>query len=551
MRQAIGTGRRFGFGFRALRGVLTIVLLAGCGNSRELAALAGPLDRPSSPQAATGSAGLAGAPSESAPLSLSFLTGTALPGPYEDTLVWSEYEKKTNVRAKFDLVPFEYLEAARNLALTDGSYPDAFYAARLSARELDRYGRQGILLPLNDLIDRYAPNFKKLMERYPEIRKGLTMSDGRIYSLPSFYDPEDFPMLIGVPLWVNRDWLDRLGMDEPVTVGQWYDYLKAVKKTDLNGNGRPDEIPFSDNGIGDLINQLKGAWGLGNRGLGHPLVDVDPKTSGLRFIKTSPEYRELLEFANRLYRENLIDKEIFTLDYDALLAKGQDGLLGSTIVPNPQTLMGRSEFVGLGALEGPRGDRLYSQVKTPMAHVGAFAITDKNPDPAATMRWIDYFYGEEGATFFFMGLEGVTYEKTEDGEWRYVAEITDNPDGLTQEQVLRKYVTWMGGSYPGYVRERYFKGSETLPNFAEAAGKAKPYAVRDLWYAFNFDEAEQETMGSVGRRIETYVAEMERGFVGGSVPLSYWDRYVRNVEDMGLAEYMRAYESAYERYRKA
>ena len=27
------------------------------------------------------------------------------------------------------------------------------------------------------------------MEEYPDIRKGLTMPDGNIYSLPSFYDP--------------------------------------------------------------------------------------------------------------------------------------------------------------------------------------------------------------------------------------------------------------------------------------------------------------------------------------------------------------------------
>ena len=78
--------------------------------------------------------------------------------------------------------------------------------------------------------------------------------------------------------------------------------------------------------------------------------------------------------------------------------------------------MGRKEYIGLGALKGPHGDQLYSHVKVPMVHVGAFAITDKNPNPEATIRWMDYFYGDEGAQFYFMGKEGETFTKNADGQ---------------------------------------------------------------------------------------------------------------------------------------
>ncbi|WP_233568024.1 extracellular solute-binding protein [Cohnella faecalis] len=209
-----------------------------------------------------------GMPLLNEPYSLTFFTGSALSNRYEDTLVWSKYADMTNITVRFELVPFDALAAKRNLALSDESYPDVFYSARLSPKELDTYGRQGVLIPLDDLIEQYAPHFSKLMEQYPDIRKGLTMSDGHIYSLPSFYDPNMLSMLIGVPLWVNKSWLDKLEMPEPTSIEQFYNYLKAVKSTDLNGNGIHDEIPYSDNGITDLINQLKGAWGLGTRGWG-------------------------------------------------------------------------------------------------------------------------------------------------------------------------------------------------------------------------------------------------------------------------------------------
>ena len=137
-------------------------------------------------------------------------------------------------------------------------------------------------------------------------------------------------MLIGTPLWINQDWLDQLGMKEPETTEEFYAYLKAVKETDLNGNGQHDEVPFAATGITGIIDHLKGSWGLGTSGLGHKFVDVDPDTGKLRFTKAQPEYKEMLEFLNKLYKEGLLDKEIFTIEGGALNAKGQEGLLGST-----------------------------------------------------------------------------------------------------------------------------------------------------------------------------------------------------------------------------
>lgn len=524
--------------------VIAASLMAGCSSGGDETA-----DKGSTPKAVS-NLNETGMPVVNEKIELDFFTGkwNGNSSNYDDVLVWKKYQEMSNIDVNFNLVPFESLTEKRNLALAGGDYPDVFYSARVGSAELTRYGPQGVFIPLNDLIDKYAPNFKKLMEENPDIRKGLTMPDGNIYSLPSFYDPDFLSMLIGTPLWINEDWLKQLNMEEPKTIDEFYNYLKAVKETDLNGNGKNDEIPYGGTGITSIIDQIKGAWGLGTKGLGHKFVDVDPDTNELRFTKTLPEYKEMLQFMNKLYSEGLIDKEIFTIESSALNAKGQADLLGSTIVPNPDTVMGKDNFIGLGALEGPHGDKLYSHVKVPMVHVGAFAITDKNEHPEATIRWMDHFYGQEGATFFFMGEEGTTYNKNADGELEYIQEITNNPDGLTMDQALTKYFTWTGGSYPGYVKEEYFKGSETLPNSMEAADKAEPDAVEDIWYNFNFTNEETEFMSSVGKDIQDYIGEMEAKFVNGSASFDQWEEYVNTIEKMGLEEYMKIYQAAYGRY---
>jgi len=524
--------------------VITAGLMAGCSSGGNDTA-----DKASTPQQVS-NLNETGLPIVKEKIALDFFTGkwNGNSSNYDDVLVWKKYQEMSNIDVNFNLVPFESLTEKRNLALAGGDYPDVFYSARVGSSELTRYGPQGIFIPLNDLIDKYAPNFKKLMEENPDIRKGLTMPDGNIYSLPSVYDPNFLSMLIGTPLWVNEDWLKQLKMEEPKTIDQFYTYLKAVKETDLNGNGKKDEIPYGGTGITSIIDQIKGAWGLGTKGLGHKFVDVVPDTNQLRFTKTLPEFKEMLQFMNKLYSEGLIDKEIFTIESGALNAKGQADLLGSTIVPNPDTIMGKDNFIGLGALEGPHGDKLYSHVKVPMVHVGAFAITDKNEHTEATIRWMDHFYGQEGATFFFMGEEGTTYNKNANGDLEYIDKITNNPDGLTMDQALTKYFTWTGGSYPGFVKEEYFKGSETLPNSMEAAQKAEPNAVEDIWYNFNFTNEETEFMSSVGKDIQDYIGEMEAKFVNGSASFDQWEEYVSTIEKMGLEEYMKVYQAAYERY---
>ena len=131
--------------------------------------------------------------------------------------------------------------------------------------------------------------------------------------------------------------------------------------------------------------------------------------------------------------------------------------------------MNQDDYIGATALKGPHGDQNWAAIGSPLATPGAFVITDKNPNPIETVRWIDYLYGEEGSKMFFMGFEGKSYNVTADGQFEYTDEITKNPSGLTFEQALIKYVVWPGGGYPNVVQEKFFKGAESRPEAVETA----------------------------------------------------------------------------------
>src|SRR5690606_3817922 len=126
---------------------------------------------------------------------------------WEDMKFFQEMEKKTNIAFKFNTPPNESFETQKNLLFASNELPDVFYAAALTNSDVTKYSEQGLLVPLEDLIDEYAPNIKAMLEQYPDIKKTITALDGHIYTLPAV--DRTLPWNIH-PMWYNGDFLEAL-----------------------------------------------------------------------------------------------------------------------------------------------------------------------------------------------------------------------------------------------------------------------------------------------------------------------------------------------------
>lgn len=463
--------------------------------------------------------------------------------------LWQEYEKMTNIKVQWDTVHKDNLAEKRNLLLAGGDYPEMFYASAFPRADLLKYGKQGAFIPLNDLINQYAPNFKALMEKYPVIEKGITMPDGNIYGLPTLYDPEFRSVLYGTP-WVKTEWLTKLGLQEPHTLDEFYDMLKAFKEKDPNGNGQKDEYAWGGVGTAGIVNYLRGSFGLNYHGTSNINVDTDPASGKVRFIPTDPRYKELLQFVNKLYKDGLLEQDIMSVKSTEVDAKGVEGLLGVVDNVDPVAIYNQEGYVGLPVLKGPHGDQMFSATGSPLGNIGMFVLTDKAKNPAALIRWMDYFYSDEGIRMFFMGWKDETYKEDAAGNVDYVDEIKNNPEGLNLDQAVGQYLIWPGGYYPGFVTQKYFKGAEGLPTSVENAKKAEPYVIpqEKVWPPFNFTADEQSELTGIQTDIHTYVDEMRDKFIAGNESFDNWDQYVANLQKMGAERYLSIYQSAADRY---
>ena len=345
----------------------------------------------------------------------------------------------------------------------------------------------------------------------------------------------------------------------PTTTDELLEYFRATAAYDYNENGQADEIALSAGSIDDVMYLFMGSYGLMNRGSSHRDVYVDDDGE-LQYAYSSERFKEELRYLNQLYTEGLLDPDIFTIDFAQLIAKASTGRVGTYIFVNNSPVSNTEyEQYTLGftePFEGPQGYKTYGYYSIPASSNAQFMITyrcaEKGEDAVkAAVRWMDYWYSEEGIIRYFMGVEGVTYEEDADspGGLKLTDYVLNNPDGISFEEVLAEYVPWAGGANPSVATNEYFKGGETWPVCLAAAEGLINYVPEIVWPPFSsvYSAEDATEMASIKTEQENYMKEWRAYFITGQRDIDAdWDEYVAGYDGMNTARYMELYRAARE-----
>lgn len=171
---------------------------------------------------------------------LSFITSapaTSTQEPNERT-IFKRLEKQTNVHIDWTCFVSDQFDDKKNLALAQfGNLPDGLFNAGMSDYDLLRYAKQGIIIPVENLIDKYMPNLKAVFEKYPEYRTMCTAPDGHIYSFPWIEQlgaGKEAIQAIGDIPYINKKWLDYLKLDVPTTTEELEQVLMLSATMQIN-----------------------------------------------------------------------------------------------------------------------------------------------------------------------------------------------------------------------------------------------------------------------------------------------------------------------------
>lgn len=496
--------------------------------------------------------GKASAPGQKETLTVVTHTGWAavLKPANNDLPVYKELERLTNIHIEWEnivVANFNEVMRARTAAAT--KLPDIMNMS--FATDIGQYGRDGLIIPQETLIDKYAPRIKKwYSEPQNQIYKIMdTSPDGHLYGVGGYVLPQ---FLSFQYLW-NKPWLEKVGLKlYPETQAEMVTALKAFRDKDPNGNGKKDEIPLVPAAGGGYLNLLANQYGFEYQIASEFQVDAQGK---VYWAYNQPKMKEYLAFLNMLYSEGLLDKAYATDSWTQTtekIANDTAGLIScwatfagqysaaSTKYGKPD--MSVPVFVNGPPITGPYGDKYYTRRE--IAGGDKMGITKDCKKPEVAMRWIDFIRNsDEALALQNFGIEGVSYTKDASGKVSTISK----PDKAFSDLLVE-----LGGSQPPYTHLQWDVAWDLrFPKWATDNDKsyAKMYKSPSFPMIPTTKE-EQDTLNKIIADINTYRAEMVGKFITGAEPIAKFDEFVAKLKQLGAEDLVKVRQSQYDRFLK-
>lgn len=387
----------------------------------------------------------------------------------------------------------------------------------------------GIIIPINDLLEDNAPYFSAFLRDNPEVAAMIRTEEERYFCFPSLQLERDIRTYMG-PFY-RADIFEELHIKPPRTIAEWTEVLEKLKFS-------PDvDIPLSFYG-GSIrqTNAFIGAFGIG-WGFYHNdgTVVYGPMEDGFEmFISTLAGWYEkgyidpgFAVNSLRLYQRQAVKKNIgILIDYVSsmdvysreLAKKNPKGKFSPLPYPS-RVAGGKAEFGHLAPSIVP--------------FAGAY-ITSGCTNPETAVRMLDYAYSPEGEVLFNFGIEGESFTY-KNGAPVFLPELAGK---------LKKYI--IAGPY--LKDPRQFTQSLYLPEQKKAVmlwadTHASIHELPPLYPSAK----ESGELDVIMRRIRSFEEEMVIRFVTGEEPVSSVGQFQRELRDMGIDRAVAIMQSCFDR----
>ncbi|MBW7455360.1 ABC transporter substrate-binding protein [Paenibacillus sepulcri] len=404
---------------------LSVGLLAGCSSNNN-----GENSKAANNTGTANTSTNAGAETEDlSPVTFSFFAED--PNPNWNNMqdeVSKEITKKTGVTLDAE---FAVGDPAQKVALmaASGQYPDIISAKGDIGKLVDAGG----VIDLTDLINKYAPNIKRVLGPYLS-RAKYTTEDQSIYAIPTWAAVDEQRFVAGGGFELQHRVVKEAGYPQIRTV---QDYEKAIKDylakhpTDENGNKNIGVSLNADDWHIQISVTNPAVATTGGSDDGEYWVDQDTFEAKYHFRR--PEEKEYFRWLNHMNAEGLLDPESFVQKYDQYKAKVASGRVLGLIDQDWDYNDGQQALKSAGKLDQTYGHypvTLSEDFKEtsfwPTGFMGGYGISISSTakDPVRIIKFLDFLASDEGQILNNWGIEGKHYVM-EDGKRVVPQEVQD------------------------------------------------------------------------------------------------------------------------------
>lgn len=500
---------------------------------------------------------------------------------YEENRLTQLLENDLDVNLDFVFLPSEanQQEAALSKMITGGEkIPDIVIAQNLTQETILEYGANGVFLALDAYVE--DENTAKYFSQIPKesrekMLQAMRSADGHIYAMAHYSEAtwNQTPYRY----YINKSWLDTLGLEVPTTTKELHQVLTAFVNEDPNGNGKKDEIgiygqvqgTYGENVLLALINSFVFCNPSAQTNYGLAL-NQDGSTVIAPF--TTREWKDALQYLHQLYEEGLIDPSIFynTSDEFTQLLNQKENVVGLVTTGSYQVTWPDSDhnknFLEMEMIRpfvGPNGICYtpYEGAKPqPIAYITSAC---ENPDIA--FRILDYFYKENISRSARWGEEGI--------DWSSDPQLCSGFTNGYVEAGLADGIrlTVLNDIWPTPQTHHwrnmnpYFESLEESNSNCniwaryDSSSKSAPLNARNVeWYLdrkpefilpeLHYTEEELNQIGDSMEQVSFYVNTATMEFVTGERDIAKeWGTYLEGFEKIGLYQWIRIAQKAYER----
>lgn len=496
------------------------------------------------------------------------LTGLFISHPLTkdmNEMAWlNEIEEAAGVEIEWEQIYTDWNEV-KTTRFAAGDIPDILINA---TGDSDYTTYEGLFLELTDLINQYAPNIKAMFEEEPDTIALAKTYEGKIYATPKFQGK--WPDCNGV-LFINKVWLDNLGLSVPTTLSELKNVLIAFRDNDANGNGdATDEVPMDFNGwFGSAysLTNMIGSWGIQLVNWGSDAYFAEGGV--IKNYAVDERYKAMMTYLADLYAEHLINENAITNDYSMFqsLSRGDaDGnaLVGVVYGWEETDKFGPtlySQYVPCGPFTDDVDDKATAEPRWTYDFSGLnmssnrLAISAKCSNPEAAMKFADLFYDPEvSVQVLFGSISEGNVTKVEDNHYK----VEDPPVEANTDNGTWKWTSTFADNGPMYIRRA------TIIDMAQ-----------DMTYALNEREQYKEAIARIDMDNEYYPQFLMKYAVDDQNKLATlqaaitnttdswwgiwltgeaeiedtWADYVADVEAAGLNEVLAIRQAAYDAWK--
>jgi putative aldouronate transport system substrate-binding protein len=477
--------------------------------------------------------------------------------------IFKRLQEQTNVEIQWTAIQSDQWGDKITLEMSNvNTLTDFVFSAGFSDSDLLKYAKQGAIISLEDYIDAYMPNLKAVFDKYPEYRAMCEDENGHIWALPwieQLGSEKTAIQTVGDMSFINKKWLDFLGLEMPTTVDEFEQVLIAFrhnadaiqKEFNIDGSIIPMSCIVND---GDqdpaiLINGFGEGYGDADRGR-HIAV-----TDDLKVICSSTQmgYKDGIAWLHKLYDEGLIDSEAFTQEWSTYVSKGKSGRYGVCFSWDVANIDNLEDWVPLPALTADtRNITPQNGSFTSGFDRGRCVVTSVAKNPALVCAWLDLMYDPFQSPQNNWG----TYGEDDDFD---IFELSENEDG---EKMLKHAP--LGDASPVEVREaecvggplavldEYYGKYVTCPDDAQyRLDWIKDYYTDDMHckyvYPRVFMSAEDtEKLSAIQTDLVSYLNSSKAEFIRDGITDDSWNAYINQVDSYGLDQYLEIYQKYFD-----